>query len=81
VLKIDYEKAYDRVNWDFLEKMIISRGFDPKWVNWVMRLVKNGSIAVRLNDINSVFFKLGKVLRQGDPLSPLILWLMCSLGC
>jgi hypothetical protein len=35
VLKIDYEKAYDRVNWDFLEKMMISRGFDPKWVNWV----------------------------------------------
>jgi hypothetical protein len=47
VLKIGYEKTYDRVNWDFLKEMMISRGFGPKWVNWVMRLVKNGSIAVR----------------------------------
>jgi hypothetical protein len=49
VLKFDYEKTYDRVNWEFLEEMMVTRGFAPKWVKWVMNLVKNGSIAIRLN--------------------------------
>jgi hypothetical protein len=39
----------------------------------VMSLVKNGSISIRLNDEISSFFKLGKGLRQGDPLSPFLL--------
>jgi hypothetical protein len=42
VLKLDYEKAYDRVTWSFLEKMLISRGFGEKWVKWVMKIVKGG---------------------------------------
>jgi hypothetical protein len=52
--------------------MLISGGFGRKWVSWIMSLVKNGSIAMRLNDENSSFFKAGKGLRQGDPLSPLL---------
>jgi hypothetical protein len=39
VLKLYYEKNYDRVNWGFLEKMLTSRGFGPKWIVWVKRLV------------------------------------------
>jgi hypothetical protein len=42
VLKLDYEKAYDRVNCQFLEEMLISRGSGNKWVNWVMKLVRGG---------------------------------------
>jgi hypothetical protein len=72
VLKLDYEKAYDRVNWHFLEEMISTRGFGSKCIGWVMKLVKGGSIAIRLNDRNSSYFKPGKSLRQGDPLSPLL---------
>jgi hypothetical protein len=40
VLKLDYEKAYDIVNWQFLQEILISRGFRNKWVNWIMKLVK-----------------------------------------
>jgi hypothetical protein len=39
VLKLDYEKAYDRVSWHFLEEMPASRGFGGKWISWVMKLV------------------------------------------
>jgi hypothetical protein len=72
VLKLAYEKAYDRVNWYFLEEMMSTRGFGSKWIGWIMKLVKCGSIAVRLNDRNSSYFKPGKGLRQGDHLSPLL---------
>jgi hypothetical protein len=71
VLKLDYEKTYDRVDCHFLEEKLKSRGFNSKWISWVMSLVKNGSIAIRLNEENSSFFKPSKGLRQGDPMSPL----------
>lgn len=32
ILKLDYEKVYDRINWNFLEEFLISRGFSNKWV-------------------------------------------------
>jgi hypothetical protein len=51
VLKLDYENAYDMVNWHFLEDMLVARGFGSKWIGWIMRLVKNGSISIRLNDV------------------------------
>jgi hypothetical protein len=49
-LKLDYEKAYDRVVWHFLENMLVSGGFGSRWVGWVMNIVKNGTIDVGLND-------------------------------
>jgi hypothetical protein len=79
ILKLDYEKAYDRINWQFLEEMMVSRVFGGKWISWIMKMVKGGSIAVRLNDENSSFFKLGKGLRQGDPLSPLLFNLVVDI--
>jgi hypothetical protein len=30
ILKLDYEKAYDRARWEFLEEMLRSRGFSSK---------------------------------------------------
>jgi hypothetical protein len=44
ILKLDYEKAYDRVSWDFLQDMLVSRGFGHKWIGWVMSLVQGGSM-------------------------------------
>jgi hypothetical protein len=51
--------------------MLSSRGFGPKWISRVLKLV-GGSISIRLNDRNSPYFKPAKGLRQGDPLSPLL---------
>jgi hypothetical protein len=39
LMKLDMSKAYDRMNWDFLRKMLLSFGFGGDWVDWVMNLV------------------------------------------
>jgi hypothetical protein len=56
-----------------------TKGFDPRWINWVMNLVKDGSIAIRLNDRNSGYFRPGKGLRKGNPLSPLLFNLVADV--
>jgi hypothetical protein len=70
---LNYEKAYGRVSWHFLEEMLVTRGFGSKWIAWVLSLVgEGGSISIRLNEENSGYFKSGKGLRQGNPLSSLL---------
>ena len=83
ILKLDYEKGYDRVSWDFLKEMLLSRGFGSKWVGWVMSTIHQGTFQVRINDTNGPQFAGGKGLKQGDPIHPccLIWWLMFFLKC
>ena len=63
VLKLDYEKAYDRVSWDFLKEMLLSRGFGIKWVSWVISTIHKGTFQVRINDSNGPQFSGGKGLK------------------
>ena len=72
VLKLDYEKSYDRVNWDFLLDTLRKRGFGFKWVSWIRRILHNGSVGVQVNNVEGEYFETGKGLRQGDPLSPIL---------
>jgi hypothetical protein len=72
ILKLDYEKTYDRVDLDFLFKILKTRGFNKKWLSWIEKVVKGGSVGVTLNGNDSSYFKTGKGLRQGDPLSPML---------
>lgn len=41
LLKIDLEKAFDQVDWDFLEKTMRSKKFNDKWIEWIKGSVKN----------------------------------------
>lgn len=68
-LKLDTSKAYDRVNWDFLTKVLSRMGFSPKWVNLIYQYISTVSFAVLVNGGRSKTFWPKCGLRQGDPLS------------
>jgi hypothetical protein len=70
VFKIDYEKAYDKVNLEFLFEVLELRGFSPVFIRMIKQVTQGGSVGVKVNDEESNFFLTGKGLRQGDPIAP-----------
>ena len=72
MFKVDFEKAYDNINWNFLLDVLKMKGFPDKYVKWIKELISNGNVAVMVNGLLGTYFKTKKGLRQGDPLSPIL---------
>jgi exonuclease III len=72
LFKIDFEKAYDKVKWSFLQQTLRLKGFAPRWCELIYQFVQKGSVGVKVNDDIGHFFQTRKGLRQGDPLSPML---------
>jgi len=49
VVKLDINKAYDRVEWPFLQKIMVKLGFDPRWVHLAMETITTASYLVFIN--------------------------------
>uniref|UniRef100_A0A803P4L4 Reverse transcriptase domain-containing protein n=1 Tax=Cannabis sativa TaxID=3483 RepID=A0A803P4L4_CANSA len=78
-LKLDMSKAYDRVEWGFLEEMMKCLGYDERWITKIMGCVKTVTFSVLLNGEARGHIIPERGLRQGDPLSP-FLFLICLEG-
>ena len=72
VLKLDFEKAYDKVNWEFLLECHKLRGFSDTWCNWIKQILLNGTVSIKLNNQVGPYFQSAKGVRQGDPHSPFL---------
>ena len=55
-VKLDMNKAYDRVEWVFLEKIMVKLGFDQRWIKLIMACVTSVCYNVRFNSIETDIF-------------------------
>jgi hypothetical protein len=69
---VDFERAYDTVNWNFLDYMMVRMGFAEIWRRWMRACIFHSSMSVLVNGSPTDDFVVGKGLRQGDPLSPFL---------
>jgi hypothetical protein len=76
LFKVDFERAYDTVNWNFLDYMMGRMGFAEGWRRWIRACVFHSSMSVLVNGSPTVDFNVRKGLRQGDPLSPFLFLLV-----
>lgn len=75
MLKLDLKKAFDCVDWEFLEKVLVGKKIDPKWISWIMGCVSNPKFSIFIRGR----IQASRGIRQGDPLSPFLFLLVSEV--
>jgi hypothetical protein len=63
IMKLDFEKSYDKVSWPFMIEVLERKKFPAKWIEWIQQVVSGGKVGINLNGEPSNFFRTFKGLR------------------
>ena len=77
-LKLYMSKAYDRVEWMCLERIMEKLGFVERWIWLIMQCVSFVTYAIKINGVSKGNIIPSRGIRQGDPLSPDLFSFMCK---
>ena len=69
IFKIDFENAYNKVKWSFLQQTLRMKDFSPTLCRCIEGMVTGGSVGIKVNDDIGPYFQTKRGLRQGDPMS------------
>jgi hypothetical protein len=75
LFKVDFEKAYDSIDWNYLDAVMLKMGFPTLWRKWIKECIGTASTSVLVNGSPTEEFYLERGLRQGKPLFPFLLLL------
>ena len=79
ICKLDIEKAYDHVNWEAFLDLLKRMGFWVRWCRWIRTCISTVQFYVMFNGSPANYFGSSRGLRQGDPLSPMLLPIMMEV--
>ena len=79
MIMLDFEKAFDSVEWGFIDRTLSFFGFGDSLIRWIKTFYSGISSCIINNGHCSSFFQLQRGVRQGDPLSSYIFILVVEL--
>jgi hypothetical protein len=65
ILKLDFEKGYDKVKWPYVKQILEMKGFLSQWCNWIDTIIQGGYVGIKINDQVRLNFQTKKGCVKG----------------
>lgn len=79
ILKLDFEKAFEKVEHEAILQVLKAKGFGEKWIRWIKDILNSATSSIILNGVPGKVLHCRRGVRQGDLLSPLLFVLVADL--